>query len=111
MSNITADEKVALGQPVLSKTTAPVEIAVDPIYETEEKVQFGIGVDSSSESDKKSNEETQYDFTSEEFASIPELVRHVVSFEDDPSLPVITFRSIILSILFCAIGSIVSQIS
>lgn len=97
--------------PVLSRSTAPAEIAVDPIYEIEEKVLFGVGVDSSDESNRKSNDEPQYDFASEEFASIPELVRHVVSFEDDPSLPVITFRSIILSIVFCTIGSVVSQIS
>ncbi|KAH6887606.1 OPT oligopeptide transporter [Thelonectria olida] len=55
--------------------------------------------------------ESTYDFTSPEFASIPELVRTVVDFEDDPSLPVLTFRSILLSAIFCTLGSIVSQIS
>lgn len=53
----------------------------------------------------------QPDFSTEEFANIPELVRDVVSFEDDPSLPVITFRSVVLSVLFCIIGSVVSQIA
>lgn len=58
-----------------------------------------------------SSDESQYDFESAEFKNIPELVRTVVSFEDDPSLPVLTFRSILLSAIFCAIGSIVSQLS
>lgn len=64
--------------------------------------------------DKKevdSLDESQYDFDSAEFKDIPELVRTVVGFEDDPSLPVLTFRSILLSAIFCAIGSIVSQLS
>lgn len=64
--------------------------------------------------DKKevdSFDESQYDFDSAEFKDIPELVRTVVGFEDDPSLPVLTFRSILLSAVFCAIGSIVSQLS
>ena len=56
-------------------------------------------------------DEPQYDFDSEEFAGIPDLVRNVVSFEDDPTLPVITFRSVLLSIIFCIIGSVISQIS
>ncbi|OCF76766.1 hypothetical protein I204_02468 [Kwoniella mangroviensis CBS 8886] len=55
--------------------------------------------------------ENQYDWESDEFKNIPEIVRNTVSFEDDPTLPVITFRAIVLSALFCAIGSIVSQIS
>lgn len=63
---------------------------------------------SRSESDKQ---EAQYDFDSEEFRNIPDLVRAVVSFEDDPSSSVITFRSILLAVIFCIIGSIVSQIS
>jgi hypothetical protein len=58
-----------------------------------------------------SSDESQYDFESAEFKNIPELVRTVVSFEDDPSLPVLTFRSILLSAIFCTIGSIVSQLS
>ncbi|ROW05458.1 hypothetical protein VSDG_00013 [Cytospora chrysosperma] len=56
-------------------------------------------------------DEPQYDFDSEEFSSIPELVRNVVSFEDDSTLPVITFRSVLLSIVFCIIGSVISQMS
>lgn len=65
----------------------------------------------SQQQDSDSPDEPQYDFTSEEFARIPELVREVVGFEDDPTLPVITFRSVLLSVIFCIIGSVVSQIS
>lgn len=53
----------------------------------------------------------EYDWGSDEFKDIPELVRTVVSFEDDPTLPAITFRAILLSSLFIAIGSFVSQLS
>lgn len=67
--------------------------------------------DETSKVQTSSVDEPQYDFDSEEFSSIPELVRNVVSFEDDPSLPVITFRSVLLSVVFCIIGSVVSQIS
>lgn len=56
-------------------------------------------------------DEPQYDFDSEEFSSIPDLVRNVVSFEDDPTLPTITFRSVLLAAVFCVIGSVVSQLS
>lgn len=56
-------------------------------------------------------DEPHYDFDSEEFSSIPDLVRNVVSFEDDPTLPTITFRSVLLAAVFCVIGSIVSQLS
>lgn len=56
-------------------------------------------------------DEPQYDFDSEEFSTIPDLVRNVVSFEDDPTLPTITFRSVLLAAVFCIIGSIVSQLS
>lgn len=58
-----------------------------------------------------SGDEDSVDFTSDEFADIPELVRNVVSFEDDPTLPVITFRSVLLSVLFCVLGSFVSQLA
>ncbi|KAJ7477347.1 hypothetical protein FB451DRAFT_1396337 [Mycena latifolia] len=54
--------------------------------------------------------DSQYDWDSEEFRDIPELVRSIASFEDDPSLPVTTFRSVSISLLFIVLGSIVSQI-
>ncbi|ORY32181.1 OPT oligopeptide transporter [Naematelia encephala] len=56
-------------------------------------------------------EDEEYDWESEEFRDIPELVREVVSFEDDPTQPVITFRAVLLSTIFCVIGSVVSQLS
>lgn len=65
-----------------------------------------------SESEGKSEDEVEgMDLDSEEYAGIPELVRNIVSFEDDPTLPVITFRSVLLSVVFCVIGSFVSQLS
>lgn len=52
-----------------------------------------------------------YDWESDEFRDIPEIVRETVSFEDDPTLPTITFRSLLLSSIFIIIGSFVSQLS
>jgi hypothetical protein len=52
-----------------------------------------------------------YDWESDEFRDIPEIVRETVSFEDDPTLPTITFRSLLLSSVFIIIGSFVSQLS
>lgn len=58
-----------------------------------------------------SGDEDSLDLTSDEFTDIPELVRNIVSFGDDATLPVITFRSVLLSIIFCVLGSFVSQLS
>ncbi|KAF3800837.1 Oligopeptide transporter 5 [Colletotrichum gloeosporioides] len=101
------DEKATL-----SDSKAP-SVAVDPVLDTTEKLFLG-GLDDSPDGTKRGStddSEPEYDFKSEEFANIPELVRTVVGFKDDPSLPVITFRSILLSTVFCAIGSTVSQLS
>ncbi|CAG8387696.1 unnamed protein product [Penicillium salamii] len=90
----------------MTERRAQVEPATEKLQSTEAKELGSIEskeVDSSSESN--------YDFESAEFKNIPELVRTVVGFEDDPSLPVITFRSIVLSAIFCAIGSVISQLS
>ncbi|KAL2825490.1 OPT oligopeptide transporter protein-domain-containing protein [Aspergillus cavernicola] len=65
------------------------------------------GTDGKDESSSK----PQYDFDSDESKNIPELVQTVVGFEDDPSIPVLTFRSVALSAVFCIIGSVVSQLS
>lgn len=81
----------------------------NPIEEIREKDRSSQswGISTPDESD----DEPHYDFDSEEFAQIPQLVRAVVSFEDDPTLPVITFRSVLLSSIFCILGSFVSQLS
>ncbi|KAJ7137034.1 OPT oligopeptide transporter protein-domain-containing protein [Mycena epipterygia] len=47
----------------------------------------------------------KYESESEEFRDIPELVRSIMSFEDDQSLPVTTFRSVSLAIFFITLGS------
>ncbi|TDZ40960.1 Oligopeptide transporter 5 [Colletotrichum trifolii] len=105
------DEKATLGG---VKDSAAPNVTVDPLFETTEKVFIG-GLDDDKPSGEKrtssDDSEPEYDFKSKEFANIPELVRTVVGFEDDPSLPVLTFRSLLLSALFCTIGSIVSQLS
>ncbi|KAF4922513.1 Oligopeptide transporter 2 [Colletotrichum viniferum] len=101
------DEKATLND-----SKAP-SVVVDPVLDTTEKLFLG-GLDDSPDGTKRGStddSEPEYDFKSEEFANIPELVRTVVGFEDDPSLPVITFRSILLSTVFCTIGSTVSQLS
>ncbi|CAK7217747.1 hypothetical protein SCUCBS95973_003249 [Sporothrix curviconia] len=56
-------------------------------------------------------DDPSYDFTSDEFKNIPDIVRDVVSFEDDPTIAVVTFRSVVLTALFCVVGSAVSQLS
>lgn len=83
----------------------------DSIAEPSEKGQEARIYDKAGSVTESSFEEPQYDFDSEEFANIPQLVRTVVGFEDDPTLPVITFRSVLLSAIFCIIGSFVSQLS
>ncbi|KAF5519979.1 Oligopeptide transporter 2 [Colletotrichum aenigma] len=101
------DEKATLND-----SKAP-SVAVDPVLDTTEKLFLG-GLDDSPDGTKRGStddSEPEYDFKSEEFANIPELVRTVVGFEDDPSLSVITFRSVLLSTVFCTIGSTVSQLS
>ncbi|KAL4991954.1 OPT oligopeptide transporter protein-domain-containing protein [Aspergillus falconensis] len=64
-------------------------------------------LETNSRSEADSSDQSQYDFNSAEFKNIPELVRTVVGFEDDPSLPLLTFRSILLSAVVCTLGSIV----
>ncbi|KAK1972368.1 OPT oligopeptide transporter [Colletotrichum sublineola] len=97
----------------LKAPSAP-QVSVDPVFETAEKVSLSC-IDSETPNGTKENSvgdsEPEYDFNSPEFSNIPELVRTVVGFEDDPSLPVITFRSLLLSALFCIIGSTASQLS
>lgn len=82
------------------------ELSTEKVHTPDAK---DLGVIETKESDL--SDESQYDIESPEFKNIPELVRNVVSFEDDPSLPVITFRSVLLSAVFCAIGSVISQLS
>lgn len=94
----------------MSKHTADPIVSVEPTHASEKTI-YDLSSDDVESSKDSPLGEPQYDFTSHEFAQIPELVRNVVGFEDDPTLPVITFRSLLLSALFCIIGSVVSQIS
>jgi hypothetical protein len=46
-----------------------------------------------------------------EIAQLPLIVRQIVSLEDDPTLPTITFRYFVLCILFIVPGAFLSQMS
>lgn len=94
----------------LSKDLVEPIITIEPINESE-KITYSVGLVNAAGNKDDLEDEPQYDFASAEFANIPEIVRNVVGFEDDPSLPVLTFRSILLSAIFCVVGSVVSQLS
>ncbi|KAG0294365.1 hypothetical protein BGZ96_001360 [Linnemannia gamsii] len=42
---------------------------------------------------------------------VPKIVRELVSMDDDPTLPTITFRYFVLSSIFSALGAVISQVS
>ncbi|KAF9903593.1 hypothetical protein EC991_003505 [Linnemannia zychae] len=42
---------------------------------------------------------------------VPKIVRELVSMDDDPTLPTITFRFFVLSTMFSGLGAVISQIS
>lgn len=114
----TGVEKITPTGNLTAKTSgSQPRVSVEPVTEdVTEKDRIStikeVGVTTtSSSSDGGEKEEEEIDVNSEEYAGIPELVRNIVSFEDDPTLPVITFRSVLLSVLFCVIGSFVSQLS
>lgn len=92
---------------VVDDTSTEKPVLVDPVSDVNEKRKDP----SIEETSVSSATEVPYDTTSDDVAEIPELVRNIVSFEDDPTLPVITFRSVLLSVLFCIVGSFVSQLS
>ncbi|KAJ0306756.1 hypothetical protein COL5a_006111 [Colletotrichum fioriniae] len=72
-----------------SKESTNPKVVVDSVFDTSEKLFLG-GIDDGSDGAKRGStedSEPEYDFKSEEFVNIPELVRNVVGFEDDPTLP------------------------
>ncbi|KAJ7917773.1 OPT oligopeptide transporter [Mycena leptocephala] len=46
-----------------------------------------------------------------EYANIPQLVRDVVGFEDDPHMPTLTFRVVVISTIFVCLGSFTGQLA
>ncbi|KAG0290125.1 OPT super, partial [Linnemannia gamsii] len=42
---------------------------------------------------------------------VPKIVRELVSIDDDPTLPTITFRFFVLSTTFAALGAIITQVA
>ncbi|KAJ6543267.1 OPT oligopeptide transporter [Mycena vulgaris] len=88
----------------------PQVLVVDEKLLQEDDDPIKSELPSVSADDIASDQDGQYDWDAEEFRDIPELVRSIVSIEDDPTLPVTTFRSVSLSLLFIILGRIVSQI-
>lgn len=99
--------KVIAGVSILDDPSTEKPTLVGPVSDIDDKKKFP----SIEETSTSSENEAPYDTNSDDVAEIPELVRNIVSFEDDPSLPVITFRSVLLSVVFCVVGSFVSQLS
>ncbi|KAK4701756.1 hypothetical protein P7C70_g4468, partial [Phenoliferia sp. Uapishka_3] len=97
--------------------TAPV---LDKVLVSEHPTSDPPAFDSDSECKDESKEDVKeeakaetsdIDWDSDDYSRFPELVREVVNFEDDPTLPTITFRVVLLSIIFVVVGSFVSQLS
>lgn len=105
------DDKILVGSATTGIDTYSTEKFTESSSQSAHDVGEKAKIPSVKETVVSSTDEDSVDLTSDEFADIPELVRNVVSFEDDPTLPVITFRSILLSVLFCVVGSFVSQLS
>jgi hypothetical protein len=70
-----------------------------------------VKVDPTADATESIDSIPQYDWDSEEFRGIPDIVRETVGFEDDPTELYLTFRVLVLSTIFCLIGSVVSQIT
>ncbi|KAK9763427.1 OPT superfamily [Basidiobolus ranarum] len=77
---------------VISTEKSPSKIDYEEILKTEEKI---------SSADEKDPE----------LDGIPDIVKEIVSMEDDPTLPTLTFRYFLLSFIFVGLGAFVSQLS
>lgn len=90
-------------EPVITETNVgeqPAAAATDEIMDSKE--------------DNVATETRAIELESEqnpEIAALPIQVRQTVNLEDDPTLPTITFRYFVLSILFVAPGAFLSQMS
>ncbi|KAG0361897.1 hypothetical protein BGX24_005234, partial [Mortierella sp. AD032] len=87
----------------------PEEDPVAPIphFPSEYKSDFkdelgGIDADAGSLEDEELEESIRL---------VPKIVRELVSMDDDPTLPTVTFRYFVLSTIFVALGAVISQIS
>ncbi|CAN6597051.1 oligopeptide transporter 1 [Trichomonascus vanleenenianus] len=54
---------------------------------------------------------SEEEFLDEDVRQLPKIVREIVSLEDDPTIPVLTFRFYVLSILFIIPGAFISTMS
>ncbi|WRT67432.1 OPT family small oligopeptide transporter [Kwoniella shivajii] len=106
---VRRDEVASLPSPDSDGKDEKFDLSPDP-YDNQKTLGYGDEA-VQLQIDDFENRDEKYDWDSDEFKNIPELVRQTVSFEDDPTLPVMTFRAVLLSAIFCTIGSVISQIS
>ncbi|KAF9314644.1 hypothetical protein BGZ91_005954 [Linnemannia elongata] len=93
-----------------------IEVEEDPVtpiphFPSEQKDNVkdelaGLETDPGSLEEGQDKEELE-----ESIRLIPKIVRELVSMDDDPSLPTITFRFFVLSTMFSCLGAVISQIS
>ncbi|KAG0283561.1 hypothetical protein BGZ97_008486, partial [Linnemannia gamsii] len=100
---------------VHNEKTPEIELEEDPVsyiprYPSEHKDDIKddlVGI----ETDPGSLEGGDVDDLEESIRLVPKIVRELVSMDDDPSLPTITFRYFVLSTIFSALGAVISQVS
>ncbi|KAG0297395.1 hypothetical protein BGZ97_004301, partial [Linnemannia gamsii] len=63
------------------------------------------------DTDPGSLEEGKEQEVEESIRLVPKIVRELVSMDDDPTLPTLTFRYFVLSTVFAAMGALIAQIS
>lgn len=106
----------------LSSTTDPITpaplfegdaILVDPKPKELKNVAVEIGDEKVIPIDSNSGDESSSVFGDDDptIRDIPINVRRIVSFEDDPLLPTLTFRYFVLCIIFIIPGAFLSQLS
>ncbi|KAF9088306.1 hypothetical protein BGX27_002722 [Mortierella sp. AM989] len=102
-------EKRSFDSSSLNDAKIPVEDPVAPIphYPSENKEDIkdeleAIGTDVGSLDEEELEESIRL---------VPKIVRELVSMDDDPTLPTVTFRYFVLSTFFISLGAVISQIS
>jgi len=91
-----------------SSPSSPIQTVVDEKHSsvdpetTQTKEDYGAGAAVTVEEEEESDPELK---------DIPWQVRRMVSFTDDPTLPTITFRYFLLTVLFIVPGAFLSQLS
>ncbi|KAF2150858.1 OPT superfamily oligopeptide transporter [Myriangium duriaei CBS 260.36] len=102
-----------------TETHRPADHGIDSPNDTPSLAQsekhdpLKTGATEVGEEDASTKSHIDSDFAEDDPAirDIPPAVRKIVSYEDDPTLPTITFRYFVLTILFVAPGAFLSQMS